>query len=300
MTDPMSTRISEAQADRAITDLLQSSPFAQRRLLAAIGPEFEAVSVLEIGRQRRHAIDAGSIDLVIHLNSGWQLLVENKIDAGWSVTRSGQAQPLRYGRTISALEAQGHKVISVLVAPRSYLEASRHASLFQRRVAYEQLIGDERSAEADLLRAAILQAETPYEAVPNPFSGDFFVRYADLMAREYPALVLKRNPNGGDTRPTGSRTFYFEAKRMLRCHPGLTLPKISVQAWDSKASTASAKLMIADWGVHAAKAPPPRKFARYRWVFALGGPFAWSDDRHAKAGDAACLCRSGTCCARRA
>ncbi len=44
---------------------------------------------------------------------------------------------------------------------------------------------------------------------------------------------------------------------MLRSHPGLTLPKISVQAWDSNASTASAKLMIADWGIHAAKAPPP-------------------------------------------
>lgn len=257
MTDPISPRISEAQADRAITDLLKSSPAAQTRLLAAIGPEFADASVIEIGRQRRHAVDTGSIDLVIHLSSGWQLLVENKIDAGWSVTRDGQAQPLRYGRTISALKEQGHKVMSVLIAPQSYLDALRHASGFQRRIAYEQLIGDERGAEADLLRAAILQAETPYEAVPNALSGDFFACYADLMAREYPALVLKRNPNGGNTRPTGSRTFYFEARRMLRTHPGLPLPKISVQGWDSNASTASAKLMIADWGSHATKAPPP-------------------------------------------
>jgi hypothetical protein len=257
MTDPMSPRISEAQADRAITRLLRASPVAQRRLLAAIGPDFADASVIEIDRQRRHAVDTGSIDLVMHLSSGWQLLVENKIDAGWSVTRDGQAQPLRYGRTISALEVQGHKVMSVLVAPRTYLEASRHASGFQRMVAYEQLIDDERSAEADLLRAAIRQAETPYEAVPNALSEDFFACYADLMAREYPALVLKRNPNGGETRPIGSRTFYFESKRMLRSHPGLTLPRISVQAWDSNASTASAKLMIADWGTHATKAPPP-------------------------------------------
>lgn len=257
MTEPISPRISEAQADLAITRLLQASTVAQRRLLAAIGPDFAGASVIEIGRQRRHAVDTGSIDLVMHLSNGWQLLVENKIDAGWSVTRDGQAQPLRYGRTISALEAQGHKVMSVVVAPRTYLEASRHASAFQRRVTYEQLIGDERSAEADLLRAAILQAETPYEAVPNALSGDFFVSYADLIVRDYPGLVLKRNPNGGGTRPTGSRTFYFEAKRMLRSHPGLTLPKISVQAWDSNALTASAKLMIADWGIHAAKASPP-------------------------------------------
>ena len=105
MTDPIPARVSEAQADLAITRLLHSSPITQRRLLAAIGPEFGAASVIEIDRQRRHAIDTGSIDLVIKLSSGWQLLVENKIDAGWSVTRSGQAQPLRYGRTITALEA---------------------------------------------------------------------------------------------------------------------------------------------------------------------------------------------------
>lgn len=257
MNNPMSTRINEAQADLAITRLLLSSPVVQKQMLAAIGPDFCEASVLEVDRQKRHAIDTGSIDLVIHLSNGWRLLVENKIDAGWSVTRSGHAQPLRYSRTVAALEAIGHKVLSILVAPRTYLDTSLHASGFQRRVAYEQLIRGEHSAEADLLRAAILQAETPYEAVPNPLSGDFFTCYADLIAREYPALVLKRNPNGGATRPTGSRTFYFEAKRMLRSHPGLTLPRISVQAWDSNSATASAKLMIADWGVHAAKAPPP-------------------------------------------
>ncbi|MDQ2068197.1 hypothetical protein Q9295_17660 [Xinfangfangia sp. CPCC 101601] len=257
MTDPQFPRISEAQADRAITDLLQASPVAQKRFLAVLGPEFADASVVEISRQRRHAVDTGSIDLVMRLSSGWQLLVENKIDAGWSVTRDGQTQPLRYARTISALEAQGHKVRSVLIAPLSYLQASRNASEFQHNVAYEQVIGDERSVEAELLRAAIVQAATPYEAVPNALSGDFFTGYANLIAREYPALVLKRNPNGGETRPSGSRTFYFEAKRMLRNHPGLPLPRISVQAWDSNASMASAKLMIADWALHALQAPPP-------------------------------------------
>ena len=299
MTDPIPARVSEAQADLAITRLLHSSPITQRRLLAAIGPEFGAASVIEIDRQRRHAIDTGSIDLVIKLSSGWQLLVENKIDAGWSVTRSGQAQPLRYGRTITALEAQGHKVISVLVAPQTYLASSLHASGFQRRVSHEQLIGDERSAEADLLRAAILQAETPYEAVPNALSGDFFACYADLTAREYPALVLKRNPNGGATRPTGSRTFYFEAKSMLRRHPGLTLPRISVQAWDSNSSKASAKLMIADWGVHAAKAPPPASLRDVAGYLRPAGRSLGLTIDTPRLETQCPLCRSGRCCAHR-
>ncbi|MBK1636859.1 hypothetical protein [Rhodovulum adriaticum] len=250
-------RIREAEIDALIERLLRHNSSAVGRFLAAAIPDDLRAPVRSIARQTRHRGSTGTIDLEIVLRNGLHLLVENKVDAGWSVTGEGEPQPERYRGSVSALLAEGVPAFAVLVAPLLYLSGSRHAAAFHGRVAYETLAEGLGGSEERLLRAAILQAETPYEPVPNALSGQFFYHFEELVRSEFPRLVLKRNPNGGDTRPTASRTFYFEAKRMLSDHPGVPLPRISLQAWDSNAPSASAKLMIGGWGRLAGCAPAP-------------------------------------------
>ena len=250
-------RIREADIDALIErQLRRGGPLAERFLSAILPPDLCA-PIRTIARQTSHRGSKGTIDLEIVLENGLHLLVENKVDAGWSVTGEGDPQPERYRRSVEALLSRGVLAFDVLVAPMVYLSGSRHAASFQGQVAYETLAEGLGGAEEQLLAAAIVQAETPYEPVPNALSARFFAQFEQVVQSEFPRLVLKRNPNGGDTRPTASRTFYFEAKRMLRERHEVPLPRISLQAWDSNAPSASAKFMIGGWGRLAGCAPAP-------------------------------------------
>lgn len=251
------SRLREADLDTCLARLLATNGSAAERFLAAAVPSHLRTSVDRVDRQTRHHGGTGTIDLDITLSNGVRLLCENKIDAGWSVTLDGDRQPERYHRTATRLRAQGITALSVLVAPATYLSGSRHGAIFDAMVAYEVIGENLEGADGALINAAIQQAATPYEPVPNECTGDFFAAYAALAAAEFPALLLKRNPNGGTTRPTASRTIYFEATRMLRRQAGVPHPRISVQAWDSGAASPSAKLMIGGWGKLACAAPPP-------------------------------------------
>lgn len=250
-------RINEAEIDVLIEQLLRRGGSIAKRFLSASLPSDLHAPIRSISRQTRHRGSTGTIDIEIVLRNGLHLLVENKVDAGWSFTSEGEPQPERYRRSVGALLSRGVPAFAVLVAPMAYLSGSRHAASFNGQVAYETLAEGLDGSEERLLRAAILQAETPYEPVPNPLSGQFFTDFEELVRSEFPRLVLKRNPNGGDTRPTASRTFYFDAKRMLRVHSDVPLPRISLQAWDSNAPSASAKLMIRGWGSLAGCAAAP-------------------------------------------
>lgn len=134
--------------------------------------------------------------------------------------------------------------MSFLIAPRVYINGSRHVGTFNAAVSYEHIIGKMDNDDFHLLREAICQAESPFEPVANMQGSDFFAAYAEIALTEFPSIILKNNPNANDVRPTGSRTFYFKAKKMVKQYPGIPLPRISVQARDSGAGSASAKLMI--------------------------------------------------------
>lgn len=92
-------------------------------------------------------------------------------------------------------------------------------------------------------------------------TGDFFTDYAILVREEFLYLILRTNPNGGYIRPIASRTIYFDAGRMVINHQNVPRPRISVQAWDS-AAFASAKFMIAGWGLLAGRQPAPESLER--------------------------------------
>lgn len=250
-------RIREAELDACLARLLGANDPAAARFVAAVLPADLRAPVARVDRQTRHVGSSGSIDLDVTLDNGIRLLCENKIDAAWSVTACGGAQPERYHRSSADLLARGVPALSVLVAPQVYIDGSRQAGRFDAVVPYETIADGLAGAEGDLVRAAILQAETPWEPVPDDRCAAFHAAYAELVAAEFPDLVLKTNPNGGATRPVGSRTIYFDAPRMLRDHDGVPRPRISVQSRDSGAGHPSAKFMIGGWAALADAAPPP-------------------------------------------
>lgn len=56
--------------------------------LKQISPETEA-QIRYVERQSQHIDHTGTIDLDVHLSDRMRLLIENKIDAGYSITRDG-------------------------------------------------------------------------------------------------------------------------------------------------------------------------------------------------------------------
>lgn len=207
--------------------------------------------VIDVQRQRPHFAHAGTIDIMLQLDGGQLLLIENKIDAGYSITRAGDPQPDRYEASIAALRARGIDADSVLLAPAIYLNGSRHAHRFDHRISYETLRPAMTGADLVLLDAAILQAAAPYDPVPNVSSAAFFAEYEAFARRYFPALVIKHNPNGNGVRPTESRTIYFDVPRTLRAWTGLPRPRMSLQCRDSGVPSASVKIMLGGWGSRA-------------------------------------------------
>jgi hypothetical protein len=216
---------------------------------------------IEVKGQVRHATGTGSIDIVVRFRDGPILLIENKIDAAYSITREGHGQPQRYQRSVAAFREAGAEAFSLLLAPKSYLSGSRLADLFDARIAYEKLQDFAEGKDRALLEAAILQAEAPYEPVANAHAGEFFVEIRQLIAGHFPDLVMKHDPNDGGVRPDASRTIYFDVPRTLRLHAGVPRPRMSLQCWDSAARSASVKIMLPDGAALADRLSVPQSLA---------------------------------------
>jgi hypothetical protein len=233
-------RIREAQVDAVFARSIAKPSFGSAFLRLA-GLDGEVTSV---ARQRPHPVGTGSIDLWVQLSDRTVLLIENKIDAAWSVTTSGEDQPARYRASAERLRSLGLQAFSLLLAPQCYLSASRQADAFDRRISYEVCLPYFPDDDRALLTAAVLQAASPYEPEPDMPTSDFFTAFRSHAARHFPDLVLKRDPNAGGVRPTGSHTIYFDVRRTLRPQRHLPVPRMSLQAWDSGASAASVKIML--------------------------------------------------------
>lgn len=252
------TRIYERQTDAVFQVALQSNRDFARSFLNMIDwrPELQITKV-EVQTPHRGEGHRGTIDLEVTRADGSILLIENKIDAGYSVTRTGDPQPARYRASVAALRLRGKIAASVLLAPESYLARTRHHAAFDHHVNYEVLRESLRGGDLSLVDAAIVQAKMPYDPVPNPSSAAFFADYQAFAEKFFPELVIKRNPNGEGVRPTGSRTIYFDVPRTLRVWPGLPQPRMSLQCRDSAAPSASVKIMLGDWASKARGFPVP-------------------------------------------
>lgn len=240
----MARTVYERDVDALFVCRLKQDDFAT----AFLGALDVTGQIKDVAGQVRHTRHSGTIDVELRLTDDSRLLIENKIDAAFSVTLEGDPQPRRYAATVADLANRGVRAQSVLLAPQKYLLACQAAAQFDKQLSYEALrpalIGEDRN----LLEAAIAQANEPYEPAPNMASGDFFRDYNAFVRENWPALVIKRNPNGGGIRPTGSRTIYFDVKRTLRFFPGIPTLRMSLQCRDSRAPSASVKIMLGGLG----------------------------------------------------
>lgn len=256
----MARTIYERDTDALFIAAFDRPEFAARFLkLAGIAP---GRTIRKLETQAPHPVATGSIDIALDLSGGERLLIENKIDANYSVTRAGDAQPERYAASVAALKAKGIETRSVLLAPECYLKASRHARSFNATVRYEDLRSVLSGAARELLDAAILQAQTPYEPDPNAASARFFEDFYARARKIAPRLKLKGNPNGGGVRPTGSHTIYVDVPGSLSHWRDVPKPRMSIQAWDSGAHSASVKIMIGGLGHRATELPVPAGLMR--------------------------------------
>lgn len=239
-------RIYERDIDRLFIAALRHDPTIGAEFLK--GVTSTSALVKRVKAQTRHVGSSGTIDIDITYSDGTRLMIENKIDAGYSITRIGEGQPKRYRRTVETYRAQGSNAYSVLLAPTVYLASSRATDTFDACASYESFLGLFDGDDRALLSAAIEQAKTPYEPEPNVSTGAFFLDYRQFVPDRFPALTLKPDPNANGDRPTGSRTFYFDTRKTLVRYTDIPSPSMSLQCWDSNAPSASVKIMLPRWG----------------------------------------------------
>ncbi len=250
-------RIYEREVDELVLRNLRRNPHFLSVFLRELGLTEVPLHLVPVYPQTKHKADSGSIDFEIHLESSLVLLVENKIDAGYSTTRSGLGQTTRYKRSCSTIKEGGIDARAVLLAPRVYRQSTKALGDFDAYVDYETLRPSLNGEDLALMEAAILQASKPYEPEPNIFSAEFFEGYQKFVLSQFSQLVLKDNPNASGVRPTGSHTIYFDVERTLVGYPQLPAVRMSVQCWDSTASSASVKIMIGDWGAYCSQLTVP-------------------------------------------
>lgn len=239
------TRIYERQTDAIFAKALADNPaFADSFLTTIDGLPENGIVALCTQTRHRGAGHRGSIDLEATRADGAILLIENKIDGGYSVTNRGDPQPERYRASVKTFRSRGQKVASVLLAPSIYLTGTRHANTFDHQVSYETLRGGLSGSDLELLDAAIAQAATPYDPVPNASSSAFHADLKAFASIHFPELAIKKNPNGSGVRPGRSNTIYFGLLRKLRKWPHLPFPRTSLQCRDLGAPSASVKIML--------------------------------------------------------
>jgi hypothetical protein len=238
----IAARIYERDTDAIFIRMLRQS----RALSALLGGRcgLGGREVVDVRGQQRHAADSGSIDIVLRLSGGAVLLIENKIDAAYSITRAGHGQPQRYRRSVEAYRSAGAQAHSVLLAPESYLAASRLKVAFDAHLTYEEVCLLASGPDRSILEQAIAHAAAPYEPIPNEGAGEFFAALRKLIQSRYSDLVMKHDPNALGIRPDDSRTIYFDVPKTLRAHLGVPRPRMSLQCWDKAAPSASVKIML--------------------------------------------------------
>ena len=217
-------RIYERDTDRLFITALRSNPAIGAEFLATLG--LPPATVKHVRGQTKHVGSTGTIDIDITFVDGTRLMIENKIDAGYSITLRGEDQPARYRRTIEAYRDQGVNAYSVLLAPAGYLTSSRAAEAFDALASYEAFLEILGGEDRVLLSAAIEQAKAPYEPDPNPSTGAFFLDYRQFVRDRFPALILKPDPNANGNRPAGSRTFYFDTRKTLARYSDVPNPSM--------------------------------------------------------------------------
>lgn len=228
----LKTRLYERDLDAIFIRSFQSNPDFVEGLLKCIGIGKHS-SMPTVNGQTEHVGNSGTIDIDAKWPNGTRLLIENKIDAGWSHTSDGIPQPERYKVSGQRLDA-----ITVLLAPAKYLTRSAGASEFDVRLSYENvaefLSGDDLIA----VWRAVAQAMDPPEGETNALSSDFFTAFARVVEEVAPDLKMNQRKD----RKSGSHTAHFKPGETFILRPDLPKPSLFLQFRE-----ANVKLLLRGW-----------------------------------------------------
>jgi len=213
-------RIEERDVDLMLLEEASCEPGFQK---------FLAVQALEAGQDWTFLEGANSIstvshgesDLLLIYGSGLRvaaLLIENKIAANFMPEQAD-----RYRRRGEEGIRNGHwaEYVTMLVAPKRYLTADLSGHVFDRHMAYEDLLAWFERPDAGARgawRAALIKRacggskSTIYRRVVDEATTRFFHDYWTIASSEYPDLRMKRDKD----RPAGSTWVQF--------HPDIGLP----------------------------------------------------------------------------
>lgn len=253
------SRIYEYQIDAEIVAALKN-PISAANILARLGCDGATVS--NVLSQAPHTGSSGTIDVVAVLSDGTHLLIENKIDAAYSLNRDQLTQPERYRKSTGQLNANGTPAVAVLIAPERYLASTRLLADFDRSLSYEALAELLAKDARALVIEAARQAALPYEPVPSEANIRTFEAIYRLQEARFPELVLK----GNRVRPRESVTIYVDVLKTLRAYPGVPKPSMSVQLRQT-----GAKIMLPRLALAAEHLEPSQSMAAMGASFSRAG-----------------------------
>ncbi len=271
-------RITEAMIDEIIARNLHGDlSFAAHFSQLTTGRPVSVAA--QVKKQACHVGSSGTIDIDARWGNDLRFLIENKINARYSVAADGD-QPSRYARTAETYRSYGVDCRTVLVAPETYLRARGDNCGFDATISYEVLARHLQGSDFALVLAAIEQAQTPYIGEMVEPNTQFFAAYETLVASDYPSLVLKRSPNPDGGRPATSRSIYFDVKRTLTLYPGVPRPRMSIQCWEQAQPTPSVKIMMGNWASLFDQLPTPSRSRGHRRLPSTGCAIPRSRNQH--------------------
>jgi hypothetical protein len=141
----------------------------------------------------------GETDLLLRVASGSSrigILIENKVTAS-EQDRQDERYHLRAARAQNA--GKFDAFVTCMCAPQGYLDGLPGASLYQARIAYEDIRGwFERSTDTRsrwrcrIMEQAITQGRRGYRMVVNETVSDFHLAFWHYLQRHHPQLTMRR------------------------------------------------------------------------------------------------------------
>lgn len=185
-------------------------------------------------------VSGGESDLIALFENDERIaavMIENKITAHFMPEQASRYR-LRGDKGIEA--GIWSEYVTVLIAPQRYLQADHQGHVFDRYVAYEDLLqhfqradaGSHGAWRAGLLERAFIGAKsTVYNRVPDNVTTAFFHDYWAIASSEFPDLRMKRDKD----RPAKST--------WVRFYPDVGLPK-HVTLWHKQVETDAAEVSL--------------------------------------------------------
>jgi hypothetical protein len=214
-------RVEERDIDLLLLEELICEQGMRDLLAQLVLGETNDAAFLEVSNSISTASDGESDLIAIYALGDRRLavMIENKISASFM-----PEQALRYRRRGEQGIREGYwdSYLTVLVAPKRYLDAEHGDHVFDRHIAYEALkphFERENAGPRGIWRAALLDQaiggsrKSVYKRIVDDATTRFFHDYFDIAAREYPDLRMKRDRD----RPAGSTWVQF--------HPAISMPK---------------------------------------------------------------------------